>query len=64
MIARIYDSHHDEVDRKTFKLDTSGNALGEVLDWFHETVGGNEFGSVYECVVVDDDGAVVADFRQ
>lgn len=64
MIARIYDSHQEVVDQKQFTATVSGDALGEVLDWFNETVGGNEFGSVYECVVVDDDGSVVADFHQ
>ena len=63
MTARIYDSRHEVVDQKTFKSEVSGDALGEVLDWFNETVGGSEFGSAYECIVEDDDGSVVADFH-
>ncbi len=63
MTARIYDSRHEVVDQKTFKLEVSGDALGQVLDWFNETVGGSEFGSAYECIVADDDGSVVADFH-
>lgn len=63
MIARIYDSRREEVDQKHFTATVSGDALGEVLDWFNETVGGSEFGSAYECIVEDDDGSVVADFH-
>ena len=63
MVARVYTSRHEIVDERRFSLDVSGNALGEVLDWFSENyMGASEFGNSYECEVTDDDGCVVGDY--
>lgn len=64
MVARVYTSRHEIVDERRFSLDVSGDALGAVLDWFSEGyMGASEFGDGYECLVTDEEGEIVADFR-
>lgn len=64
MVARVYTSRREIVDERRFSLDVSGNALGEVLDWFNEGYSGaSEFGDCYECLVTDEEGEIVADFH-
>ena len=64
MIARVYDSQRRIIDERRFDLDPTGDSLGVVLDWFSaDYMGASEFGDGYECLVLDGEGEVVADFH-